>query len=499
MSKPGNYTAYQQYKPLNDGTTQALQQWSNFYEQKRQNDIAQEQRDKALANDKEKEDRAFVDGLLKLDSIKATGVKSVDELNADIGAKTYEERTALVEKLITQKPGTSDYLKTMALLNANGNIPKEINGIKNAILENAKKYTEGRNTSYTVEPYLDDFYKNLDNSEIVIDPQTQKAVVLVQDPEDATKKISLTYQDILNGKGDFKLTPKINFDTFVKENAKILNENPPTKDRKDEATGYILTEEGYEEPTVEQIAKNMFSDSEGNPTEYAISFSKQKGIYDLNQIKSPENLAKLEKEFITDITPFLVDKNKIKTNTNKVQEEKLAAKIANDNRKLALGQAGLKLKERIAAGKRQIKTPITSDSFTVQDKELSNKAEPGRRVFGVEDNSFIINNEKQNTQEVVQTFSIDPNNSRSVVVKGYKVSKDDEGVEVETPFSYNSENEPNNVLRFTSEANKSVVQMHKMLMDKAGLKYPTKPKAKSTTKPKAKETLEERKKRLGLK
>ena len=259
MSKPGNYTAYQQYKPLDNGTTQALQHWSNFAEQKRQNDIANEQKDKTLQNQKEKDDREWVDGLLKQDPIKATGVSGVDELNAVIGSKAYEERVGLVERLLQEKPGTSGYLKIMALLNANSKIPSEINGIKNQILENAKKYAEGRDTSFTVDPYLDDFYKNVENSEIVIDPKTQKVVVLIQDPEDPTKKISFTHQDVMSGKGDFKLTPKFNIQTMAKESAKLLNAKPNSEDRIDPATGYLLTEEGFDQPTIELSRDRLVS------------------------------------------------------------------------------------------------------------------------------------------------------------------------------------------------------------------------------------------------
>jgi hypothetical protein len=487
MSKPGNYTAYQQYKPIDDKISQSLQHWSSFYEQKRQNDIAQEQKDKALKNAKEKDDREWVDGLLKIDAIKATGVKDVDELNADISAKTYENRTALVEKLVTQKPGSSEYLKTMGLLTANGNIPKEINGIKNAVFENAKKYNEGRDNAYTVQPYLDDFYKNLDNAEIVIDPKTQKAVVLVQDPEDATKKITLTHQDILNGKGDFKLTPKFNMETMAKENAKLLNAKPNSKDRIDETTGYLLTEEGFDEPTIEQIAHNIMSDKDGKPTETAISFFHQKGIYDIAEMSKPENLKTLEKQYITEIDPFMISKNKIKPNTNELKRYKDETDAAYKRRMAAVAERNSNTTYQKGVGKGEIKEKITSASFT-----YGGKNKKGQATFGIEGNNYIVNNKKENTQEIVEGFDIDPNNPKSIIVRGYKVSKDDEGVEVREPFSYGSYNNPNEVLRFTSEANMNVRQMHQTLMGVAGLKYPkptaAKPKAKPKPKPKAKPT-----------
>jgi hypothetical protein len=495
MSKPGNYTAYQQYKPKDNGTIQSLQHWTAFYEQKRQNDIAQEQREKALQNQKEKEERTWVDGLLQIDPIKATGVKSVDELNADIGAKAYEQRTALVEKLMTLKPGTSEYLKTMALLNSNANIPKDINGIKNAMLENAKKYAEGKDVTVTAEPYLDTFYQNLDKAEIVIDPNTQKTVVLVEDPQDSTKKITLTYQDILNGKGDFKLTPKINRDQFIKENAKILNQKPPTKDRIDATTGYLLTEEGYEEPSVEQIAKNMFSDSEGNPTEYAISFSKQKGIYDLNQIKSPENLAKLEEEFITEITPLLVDKNKIKTNTNELQRRKNETDAAYKNRMAAVAEKNANTKVAIALGEGKIKKPVTLSDF----KELPKPDGKGRIGFNVVDNALVVSyGAKGNEVErKVTGIWINPKNKQDIKINYIETGKKPDAYGTAQPYSekktFDSATDGEMAGTFSAEIGQTLEELHTSLMKKS------KPKQKVKAKAKKKETLEERKKRLGLK
>ena len=495
MSKPGNYTAYQQYKPIDNGTTQALQHWSAFAEQKRQNDINNEQQDKAAQNQKEKDDRVWIDGLLKLDSIKATGVKNIDELNADIGAKTYAERTALVQTLMQQKPGTSDYLKTMALLNANANIPKEINEIKNAIFENAKKYTEGRDSSFTIDPNLDGFYKNVENSEIVIDPQTQKAVVLVEDPTDPTKKISLTYQDILNGKGDFKLTPKFNMETLVKENAKILNAKPNSEDEID-ANGYIITREGFEQPTIEQIAKNMFSDKDGKPTEYAISFSKQKGIHDIDKISDPKNLAELEAQFIQEIDPLIISKNKIKTNTNELQKQKLAQKAANDAAKISQGWAKINQKTQELIGTGKIKSkPNPNVDFVTKSNQT------GKSTFGVNiaENKFSIINQNDDVkvEQQIRDINIDPKTDGKVIISGtiYEETPGDFSGKKPTKTEFTSDSSNAEGLAQVEKVAAHLGLNRQQLYDLIKARMP---KAKpSATKPKAKATTTSKKKTYG--
>lgn len=504
MSKPGNYTAYQQYKPLDNGTTQALQHWSGFAEQKRQNDIANERKDKETQSQKEKDDRTWVDGLLKQDSIKATGVKDVDELNANIAAKTYEERTRLVGELLQEKPGTSGYLKKMALLNANGNVIPEINGIKNAVLENAKKYAEGVGTLYTKEPYLDAFYKNVEKAEIVIDPQTQRPVVLIEDPEDPSKKITLTHQDIMNGKGDFKLTPKFDMETSAKEAAKLLNSKPNSEDRIDPETGYLLTEEGFSESTIQQLAKNTFSDKDGKPTEAAISFSKQQGIYDLEEISKPENLAKLEAQFIESIDPYMISKNKIKTNTNKIQEAKAAQKAANDAAKLNQGWAKInqKTQELLGTGKIKTKPNPNVDFVTKSNQE-------GKSSFGVNiaENKFSIINENKDVtvEQQIRDISIDPGTNGKVMITGT--------VYEETPGDFSGKKPTKTDFFFESTTADGLAQIEKVaahigmnrqqLYDLIKNRMPKKEKEASQPNPKAKakqtETLQERKKRLGLK
>lgn len=500
MSKPGNYTAYQQYKPLDNGTTQALQHWSNFAEQKRQNDIANEQRDRQLKNQKEKDDREWVDGLLKQEPIKATGISSVDELNAIIAFKTRQERLRLVGEMIQEKPGSLGYLQKKSLLESNDLIPKEINGIKNQILENAKKYAEGRDTSFTVDPYLDDFYKNVENSEIVIDPKTQKVVVLIQDPEDPTKKISFTHQDVMNGKGDFKLTPKFNIQTMAKESAKLLNAKPNSEDRIDPATGYLLTEEGFDQPTIEQLAKNTFSDQDGKPTEAAISLSKQQGIYNLEEISSPENLAKLEAQFIKEIDPLMISKNKIKTNTIELQRKKNETDAAYKNRMAGVAEKNANTKVEIGVGSGKIQKPVSMTDFVQGTIPRAD----GKVLFNVKNNALIVNYGKgeNEMQRNVTGVIINPNDPNDITINYIESGKRLNGRRIEPynePKSYNSKTDGEMTGTFSAEFGSTLKELNASLKNKAGIKEKPKPKPTSKAKAKPSETLEERKKRLGLK
>jgi|694.fasta_scaffold105965_2 hypothetical protein len=491
MSKPGNYTAYQQYKPLNDGTTQALQQWSNFYEQKRQNDIAQEQRDRQLKNQAEKEKQANIDKWLSYDSIPMTGVENVDMAHAKIAAADRAELQKLVGELVNTPDKFSE--RAIALQMQIDKIQKNpavIKGMVSAPLKLAQEYLSGVDTKYVRTPQNENFFSNLKDARFTRNNNGDPAFI-VKDPKDATKEIVLTEAEILNLQQIAPLIPKFDWEKLIKDNATILNKKPPVEQSIDPQTGYLITKEGYEQPTIQQVAKNMFSDEKGNPTETAISFLAQKGIYDITNIPDGK-LQELENQFVTDITPFLVNKDAIKPNNYNLVKEKNETDAQYKKRMAAVAEKNANTKVEVSIGKGDIKTKLTPASFT-----YGGKNKKGQAVFGIKDNNLIINNKKENTQEVVEGFDIDPNNPKSIIVRGYKVTKDEEGVETRTPFSYESYSNPNDVLRFTSEAKMNIRQMHKTLMDVAGIK--PKPKPKATTKPKAKETLEERKKRLGLK
>lgn len=495
MSKPGNYTAYQQYKPLDNGTVQAIQHWSGFAEQKRQNDIEAERRDKILQNQEDEKKQKNIDKWLSYDSIPMTGVENVDMAHAKIAAADRAE----LQKLVGELTNTPDKYgeKAIALQMQIDKIQKNPAVIKTMVsapLQHQQKYLEGVASGTVVKTTQNDnFGLNLKDAKFTRSPNGENAFI-IKDPKDATKEIVLTEAEILNLEKFAPLIPKFDYNKFVKENAKILNEKPHSKQSIDPQTGYLITEKGYDAPSKEQVAKTMFIDDKGKPTEYAISFLAQKGI-DINNIPEGE-LQKLQDQFVTDITPFLVNEEGVKPNTNKIQQQKANTDANYKGAKLDQGQQTIDNSLKVNTGKGYISKPLTTESFTDLGERLSNVSNKKRRVFGIEENNLIINNKKENTQEIAQNFSIDPNNSNSLVVEGYTVTEDEDGLQTRTPFSYGSYKNPKDVLRFTSQANMNVRQMHKTLMDKAGLKYTVKPKAKA--KPKT-ETLQERKKRLGLK
>jgi hypothetical protein len=481
MSKPGNYTAYQQYKPLDNGTIQALQHWSNFYEQKRQNDIAQEEKDKAFQNQAKKEKKANIDKWLSYDSIPMTGVENVDMAHAKIAAADRAELQRLVGELVNTPDKFSEKgISLQMQIDKIQKNPAVIKGMVSAPLKLAQEYLSGVDTKYVRTPKNENFFSNLKDARFTRNENGDPAFI-IKDPKDPTKDIVLTEAEILNLEKISPLIPKFDWEKLVKDNAAILNKKPPVEQSIDPKTGYLLTREGYEKPTIEQIAKNMFSDSNGKPTEYAISFLAQKGI-DIDSIPDGE-LQNLQDQFITDITPFLVNKDGIKPNTNNLKRLKDESDIEYKRRMAAVAERNANTKVEVGIGKGDIKKPLTPASFTDLGEKLSSKTKKKRRVFGIEDNNLIINNKKENTQEIAQNFSIDPNNPNSLVVEGYTVTKDEEGVEQRTPFSYGSYSNPEDVLRFTSEAKMNIKEMHQALMNVAGLK-PT-PKAKPTSKPKA--------------
>lgn len=489
MSKPGNYTAFQQFKPLDNGTVQTLQHWSTFFEQKRQNDIDQEQQDKTLKNQAEKEKQANIDKWLSYDSVPMTGVENVDMAHAKIVAADRAELQKLVGELVSLPDKFSE--RGIALQMQIDKIQKNpavIKGMVSQPLKLAQEYISGVDTKYVRTPQNDNFFSSLKDARFTRNDNGDPAFI-VKDPKDPSKEIVLTEAEILNLENITPLIPKFDWEKLIKDNAEILNKKPHSKQSIDPATGYLITEEGYDQTTIDTVAKNMFSDKNGKPTEYAISFLAQKGIYDTNNI-APEKLQELEQQFVNDITPFLVNKDGIKPNNYALQRQKNETEAEYKRRMAGVAEKNANTNFSRGVGKGEIKNPITANSFTDLGERLSNVTKKNRRVFGIEDNNLIINNKKENTQEIAQNFSIDPNNPNSLIVEGYTVTKDEEGVETRTPFSYNSYSNPNDVLRFTSEAGMNVRQMHKTLMNVAGLKpkpkAKAKPKAKPAAKPKAK-------------
>ena len=504
MSKPGNYTAYQQYKPKDNGTIQALQHWSNFAQQKEQADKANEQKEKQLEYQANKDKQAEIDKWLSYDSIPATGVDNVDKFNSKIMASDQEGLRKHVEELSSIDPNSSRGIELKTIIkNIQGN-PAKIKNIISAPLELAKKYTMGKGTEYVQTPENDAFFENLKNAKYTRNPETGEPAVIIEDPNDPKNTKILTEAEALNLQAMVPLIPKFNWEKLVKQNAEVLNKKPPTTTTIDPTTGYLVTSEGYGEDTIETIAKNMFSDDDGKPTEYAISFLKQKGVTDSKELENPEKLAELQQQFITDITPYLVDKNGIKTNTNKIQAQKAATDAAYKKAQLAIKQQEVNLKAQIAVGDGKLKTPTTLADF----KQIPKPDGKGRIGFNVTDNALVVTYGPKGNQieRKVTGVWVNPKNNKEVKVNYIETGQKPDAYGTKQPYSekktFDSATDGEMAGTFSAELGQTIEELHGSLMSKVPkAKTNPKPKGNSKAKPagKAKETLQERKKRLGLK
>jgi hypothetical protein len=485
MSKPGNYTAYQQYKPLDNGTVQALQQWSSFAQQKQQADQLQEQKSKEFEYKANKDKQEEIDKWLSYDSIPSTGVDNVDKFNAKIMASDQDGLRKYVEELSSINPNSSRGLELRTIIkNVQGN-PAKIKNIISAPLELAKKYMQGRGTEYVQTSENDAFFENLKNAEYTRNPETGEPAVIIKDPNNPENTKILTEAEALNLQSMVPLIPKFNWEKLVKENAEILNKKPPVTATQDPITGHIITSEGYQPDTIESIAKNMFSDDNGKPTEYAISFLKQKGITDKEALEDPEKLAELQNQFITDISPRLVDKNGIKTNTNRIQEGKARVDAEYKRAQLALKQQEVNLKTAVAAGKGELKKPVTLADF----KKIPKLDGKGRIGFNVADNALIVSyGAKGNEVErKVTGIWINPKDRKEVKVTYIETGQRANALGSKQPYSqkktFDSTTDGEMAGTFSAELGLTLEELHDSLMSKVP-KPKTTTKSKGTTTPK---------------
>ncbi len=504
MSKPGNYTAYQQYKPKDNGTIQALQHWSNFAQQKEQADNANEQKEKQLEYQANKDKQAEIDKWLSYDSIPATGVDNVDKFNAKIMASDQEGLRKHVEELSSIDPNSSRGIELKTIIkNIQGN-PAKIKNIISAPLELAKKYTMGKGTEYVQTPENDAFFENLKNAKYTRNPETGEPAVIIEDPNDPKNTKILTEAEALNLQAMVPLIPKFNWEKLVKQNAEVLNKKPPSKTEIDPKTGYLVTTEGYQPETVESIASSLFMDDNGKPTEYAISFLKQKGITDKESLEDPKKLVELVDQYVADITPYLVNKQGIKTNTNNIQAQKAATDSAYKRAVIAIKQQELDLKNKIADGKGKLQRPVTLNDF-IQIPEPDGK---GRIGFNVVDNALIVvyGPKGNQVERKVTGIWVNPKNNKEVKVNYVETGQRPDAYGTKQPYSekktFDSATDGEMAGTFSAEMGQTIEELHGSLMSKVPkAKQKAKQKGNTKQKPagKAKETLEERKKRLGLK
>jgi hypothetical protein len=269
----------------------------------------------------------------------------------------------------------------------------------------------------------------------------------------------------------------------------ILNKKPPEVITPGTAqNGYVETKKvGYTPEKIKDISKNMFYDKSGNPTEYAVSFMKQKGIYDEAKIKDKVGLDELATQFETEITPFL---------TSKLDEgfDKDRAGYDQKNRQIAIDDANKdadrNLKREIAKGKGDIKQQFDSTNLTTYN-ENDNQTKYGgkRKGFSVLKDGWQVTTGEGKAKRIldIENVSIDPNNPSDIRVVGDIQTIDEDGVSQREGFSYESTSgrdiqELNDVISSTGMTRG---QFTKMLFEKAGIKPGAKAKPKPKPKPNA--------------
>lgn len=515
MSKPGNYTAYQQYKPLDNGTIQAVQHWSNFYEQKRQNDIAQAQKDKELQGKAEKDKQDWVDGLMQLDPIKATGESSIDEINRQTLQMVRNKTNEYVSEIQNEPKGSKKYIELMSSIIATKYIPKEINETQSAVLNAKQDYTKNRGSKYVIDPKLDKFYENINKAEAVFDPKTKKIVYLVEDPKDPTKKLPITYQSILDGQGLFKPTLKGDWNKELISDADQLNKAKREKEEYDKANNIVTADAGLKPEEIRQIAESKFINEDGSLTEKAKSNLMEKGIYDYdpnspNKTTQPNPLPigiqGPQEEPITEKDPLetLIDQyqNDLTSLLDNTHKEKPEYAGANYDLNKALGWAnygqrnrGLDISQQNAdtnAAKGKIsKTPNMSTDMVLKDKKLSNQEEKGALGVNFKQNTFSIKNQNEDVivEQFVRDVYIDPKVPGRVIVKGtiYEETPGDfsgkKPTKTEYRFDSSVKGEGEQVAKVTGHLGKTVNEFYNIIKTKMPKSYFDAPKPNSKPKP----------------
>lgn len=418
MSKPGNYTAYQQYKPQDNGAIQALQQWSGFAEQKRQNDINNEQRNRQLKNQEDKEAADQMRKLLDSPKVDLTGVGDVDQFKATIAADLYQRRIPIVGKALELPLNSKERIKEELKLKAIDENLKAINFYSNIQIEDGKKYHKDKDKLWVQTKENDNAFANLSNPKLVYDEETGKTSFIVPDPNDPTKEISISPQQMLEGASQFNLIPKFNDTKWIQENIKLLNAKPPTYMDNDPVTNKPILKTGFdkEKAIKPYVQTTLFIEEQ--PTEHGFSFGAQLG-YTAKELKDPAIQEKLVNHYTDRLYATLTGGTKLDKDSENIRiaDEKLRQKTANDNAKLGQGWAKINLKsqELISAGKIQ-SIPNPKVDFVTKSNQR------GKPTFGVNiaENKFSIVNQNDDVkvEQQIRDIRIDPNKNGRVFISG---------------------------------------------------------------------------------
>jgi len=486
MSKAGNFTAYQQYKPKDNGTIQAIQHWSNFYEQKQQNDKLQKQRDNELQFKIDKEKADQIDKWSESPKIDLTGVANLDQFKAKSMNFFMQQRQPLVEKLASTKQGSPEYIDAVMKLKRIDQFPAQLNTITNNEIEDAKKYSKGKGKDYVRTEEGEAMFSNTLNPDIRYNPETADFAFMMPDSEDPTKKVPVTSQEYLNGQKPVKLMPRYDDEKWTNENIKLLKQKIPVKTVYDENSNSYIKTTGYDKETeiIPFVRTSLFEN--GEPTEIGFSFASELG-YKPKDMLDPAIQEKIITHYTDRLSPALAMGEDVKWDDKRamytLKNKQLAQKTQNDAAKLNLATAK-------AQGEGKVQAPPSSTSFVKIPKANAQ----GQVGFSVNENNLIVTSGYGDSQvsETVKSIYIDPKDKNRVIVNTVKTGKKLDGRKVvpyEEQMTYDSKTDPDNASRFTSDIGVPIDKMHASLSKKAGIKPNAKPK----------ETLQERKKRLGLK
>lgn len=345
MSKAGNFAAYQQFRPLPDTVTPAINNWANFVQQKEAQANLQRERD---LNRKEREDAKrqgdldrWAKNLIPHDS----GIADLNALNGRILQESMKEYERHIPTLLKGDINDPNYLKSKLAVENLHALPDKLKQLSGQKAAELKDYLEGRDSKYIIDPELDNLTKDYSQWSGGIDPDTGELIIKMGD------KV-MPYKDAINSQ--IKPIPKFDMDKHAQELAKALEKNIKPREIWDANRNMTITETQIKPEDFDAITDLTL---DGKPTQYGISYLAQTG-YDLGNLETEEGQAKL-KELQTalqeKVFTYLPKEYKEKFNTARQNaKDNLAFKrqeLASDNANKA---ADRNLKKQIAQGKGEL-------------------------------------------------------------------------------------------------------------------------------------------------
>ena len=111
MSKSGNFTAYQQYRPLPHTVTPAINHWASFLMQKEEQQARQQERDRNWAEKEEAKKQANLDKyIIDLDP-KDSGVQELNDLHGVYIQEINKQLEGLIPILDKNDPTDPEWRK----------------------------------------------------------------------------------------------------------------------------------------------------------------------------------------------------------------------------------------------------------------------------------------------------------------------------------------------------------------------------------------------------